>query len=122
MPKKSRLNVELADHQQREHFLPPVYLEYTPEERGELRKFFESPLWKKTLSNVRTARPPLFVGGTETPLGNQIANNRLHQLQGWQLFEVALARSILPEPPKRKQLTESYPDAGRPDFEKSKTS
>lgn len=118
MPKKSGLNVELASHAN-EPFFPPTYVEYTPQERGELRSFFEGPLWKKTLANVRTYRPPIFPLGLDGPLGNQIASNCLHRRQGWDMFEVALARPILPPIEKKKALNETYPNEGRPDFEKT---
>lgn len=115
MPKTPRLNEALAPLAT-EPFIPELFQDFTPDERGDLRKFFESPLWKKVLMNVRTARPSLFPVGMDTPLAPQLAMNRLHQLQGWQLLEVALAQPILPPPPKRKQLVENYPDAGRNDF------
>lgn len=104
-----------------EAFLPPVYQEFAPEERRELRAFFEGPLWKKTLANIRTERPFLFPLGTDTVLGQQIACNRLHQRQGWEMFEVALAKTILPLPPKKKLLQETWPDSGRTDFTKPET-
>src|SRR5882757_3398023 len=118
MPKKSGLNVELASHAN-EPFLPSTYVEYTPQERGELRAFFEGDLWKKTLANMRMMRPPIFVLGLDGPLGNQIASNQLHRRQGWDLFEIALAKTILPGAPKKKALNETYPDEGRTDFNKS---
>jgi hypothetical protein len=117
MSKTPRLKAALASRVDDEPFVPDLTSDLLPEEKGELRAFFESRTWKKVLTNVRSARPSLFPTGMDTPLGPQIAMNRLHQLQGWKLLEVALAQPILAPLPKRKQLVESYPDAGRPDFE-----
>jgi hypothetical protein len=117
MPKTPRLKAALASRVDDEPFVPDLTSDLLPEEKGELRAFFESRTWKKVLTNVRSARPSLFPTGMDTSLGPQIAMNRLHQLQGWKLLEVALAQPILAPLPKRKQLVESYPDAGRPDFE-----
>jgi hypothetical protein len=116
MTKSPRLKEVLAPLAN-EPFIPDLTQDLLPEEKGELRAFFEGALWKKVLANVRLARPSLFPTGLDTPLGPQIALNRLHQLQGWKLLEVALAQPIMAPLPKRKQLVESYPDAGRHDFE-----
>lgn len=116
MPKKPRLNEAMAPLTN-EPFIPDICQDLTPEEKGELRTFFNTPLWRKVLANVRTARPSLFPIGLETAFGPQIAINRLSQLQGWKLLEVALVQPILPPTTARKPLAESYPDAGRPDFE-----
>ena len=118
MPKTPRLKAALAPRVNDEPFVPDITQDLLPEEKGELRAFFESRTWKKVLANVRSARPSLFPLGMDTALGPQIAINRLHQLQGWKLLEVALAQPILAPLPKRVQLVESYPDAGRPDYQK----
>lgn len=117
MPKTPRLNAALASRMNDEPLVPNITQDLLPDEKGELRAFFEGHVWKKVLANVRLSRPSLFPTGLDSALGPQIAINRLHQLQGWKLLEVALAQPIMAPLPERKQLTESYPDAGRPDFE-----
>jgi len=118
MTKTPRLKAALAPRMNDEPFVPDITQDLLPEEKGELRAFFEGHVWKKVLANVRNERPSLFPRDLDSALGPQIAINRLHQLQGWKLLEVALARPIMAPQPQRKQLVESYPDAGRPDFQK----
>jgi len=113
MPKKTRPYVELASHLTCEPALIPKYRDLSLEEREKIRLFFNSPLWEKVLNNARCEAPSLFPEGMNTALGSQISSNRLLQLQGWKLCEVALVKQIMPPPEKRKQLTETYPDAGR---------
>ncbi len=120
MLKKSRLNEALAPLAN-EPFIPDLFQDLSPEEKGELRAFFNGALWRKVLANARTARPSLFPAGLDTPMGPQLALNRLNQLQGWKLLEAALSQPILPPVTPRKTLVETYPDAGRPDFQKSQT-
>jgi hypothetical protein len=117
MPKTPRLKAALAPRMNDEPFVPDITQDLTPEEKGELRAFFAGPIWKKVLANARLSRPSLMPQGLDTALGPQIAINRLHELRGWMFLESALAQPILASIPKRKQLVESYPDAGRPDFE-----
>jgi hypothetical protein len=119
MPKTPRLKAALAPRVNDEPLVPDIMQDLLPEEKGELRAFFEGRVWKKVLANVRLSRPSLFPLGLDGALGPQIAINRLHQLQGWKLLEVALAQPILAPLPKRAQLVESYPDAGRPDFQRA---
>jgi hypothetical protein len=118
MPKAKRLNVELADHLISEAATFPVYQDYSVEERAALREFLNGPIWRKAISNARCERPPLMVKGLDTALGIQLGNNRLHELRGWAFCEAALVKQILPPPEKRKQITETFPDAGRIDFQK----
>jgi len=94
MPKTPRLKAALAPRVNDEPLVPDIMQDLLPEEKGELRAFFEGRVWKKVLANVRLSRPSLFPLGLDGALGPQIAINRLHQLQGWKLLEVALAQPI----------------------------
>ena len=118
MTKTPRLKAALAPRMNDEPFIPDLTQDLTPEEKGEFRAFTQGPIWKKIWARVCLEEPSLFPPGLDTALGPQIAINRLHQLQGWKLLKVALVKPIMAPLPKRKQLLESYPDAGRPDFER----
>ncbi len=95
---------------------PPAEQAYSPEERGELRRMLGSDLFKKALANARLHKPALFANGLDTALGPQIGNNRLHQLQGWTLFEAALIKQTVTPLDRPKQALDSYPDEGRIDY------
>lgn len=89
----------------------PAPIPLSHEERVELRKLFASDLYRKAFHNARLMKPSAFAG-TEAlngPLGGQIANNRLHQMQGWDQFEAALAVQALDPKPERKPLEETFP-------------
>jgi hypothetical protein len=118
MANKNRLKVGLAVHDTEEDFIPSSYYEFTPEERGELRNIFTSAIWKKAYSNAKLMSPHLFPQGMDTALGVQIGNNRLHQLQGWELLRMALIKQTMVPAAKRMPLQETYPDAGRFDLSK----
>ncbi len=85
-------------------------------ERQELRKFFESPTWHKVLSNARLCRPSIAAtpADAKNPESVRQANNdRLCQIQGWKMLEVALGREVMPPEERRPAPQDSYPDAGR---------
>jgi hypothetical protein len=118
MAKAKGLNVELAPHLTNETVNIPKYRELSLEEREALRDFFNSPLWEKVLNNARCEQPTNFPEGLNTALGLQIGNNQLHKKQGWQMFEVALVKQVMPPVQKKKAIPETYPDAGRIDYTK----
>ena len=76
----------------------------TLEERTKFRDFISSPLGRKVVRNAFAKRPSVVVKGQTTgPLEQpaQATNNRLFQIQGWELFEAALfgqAETILDRP------------------------
>jgi hypothetical protein len=82
------------------------------EERVELRELFNKPAYRKAFTNARLKKPSAFAGSE--PLngehGGIVANNRLHQIQGWEMFEAALALQALDPAPPKKPLEESYPN------------
>lgn len=82
------------------------------DERIRLQQIFDDPVFRQAWSNAQAVKPSVVPIGLDTALGLQIGNNRLHQLQGWEMFKVALLRQTqeprLP-PPK---ITDTYPDSG----------
>jgi hypothetical protein len=61
------------------------------EERKQLRNFMATPLYGKLIRNAYCKKP----GSVAVPLpqwnehASQISINRLHQIQGWEMFEAA---------------------------------
>lgn len=97
MPRKTRLIVGLANPPEAT-LLPDTPLVLSLEERTALRVMLTSPVFKKALHNARLRRPPLMAPGLNTALGGIIANNLLHQHQGWAMFEAAIGKEV--EDPK----------------------
>lgn len=60
-------------------------------EREEFRKFIASPLGKKLVRNAYCRKPTSFAVSQEkwAESSSQVSVNRLHQIQGWELFEAA---------------------------------
>jgi hypothetical protein len=74
------------------------------EERKELRALLNSTIFVRAWNVASSAKPSLFRrdGQFDGPLGNQLAANRLCQLQGWELFSAALLTQVNdPKPPKQ---------------------
>jgi hypothetical protein len=71
-----------------------VYEKLTLEERQKLRQIIVDPVFTKALRNAHAKKPSTGPSGTgvsgTTEHSMLIANNRLHQLQGWEMFEAAL--------------------------------
>lgn len=89
----------------------PSPVPLTVEERVELREIFNKPAYRKAFTNARLKKPSAFApqDALNGEHGGQVANNRLHQIQGWEMFEVALAIQALDPLPPKKQVEESYP-------------
>lgn len=89
----------------------PAPVPLSHEERVKLRELFADPVYRKAFSNARLMRPSAFAHseGLNGALGGQIANNRLHQIQGWEMFEAALAKQALDPLPPKKLLEETFP-------------
>jgi hypothetical protein len=102
-------------------FLPLKKFDHGPAELQELRSFFDSPLWRRVLANVRAQRPPEFPfvpPSADTEMRRQLMVEQLAQIQGWKLFEAALAKETLPKVERRAPVQDSYPDTGRIDYVK----
>jgi hypothetical protein len=115
MPKKSAAKTPVKAAYSRPNLFP-IYIAapLTLEERSELRKIIISPLFQKVIANAHTRKPSVVPKGTGT-LGSeyceQIATNRLHQLQGWEMFEAALfSQAETSVPAQRSNVQEKYND------------
>lgn len=105
-------------HEKGEPFLPESELLFTPVEIGELRAFFESSAWRKAVHNARLARPsgfPSYPVSATPELRQQLQSEELLRIQGWKLFEAALAKQVMPPEQRRRPVPDNFPDAGRID-------
>lgn len=100
--------------------LRPSALPLLGAEREEFRRIIENPVFVKAFRNARCAKPTAFVVGGDTQFGQQIGNNRLHEIRGWEAFEFALLAQV-EEPKERRRAPEpNFPNAGTMDAEFSK--
>lgn len=86
-----------------------VAVPLTFEEREELRKIFANPAYKKAFTNARLRKPSAFGGDTDGALGGQVAAKKLHLIQGWELFEAALALQVMDPKPRPQPVEETFP-------------
>lgn len=82
------------------------------EQRLKLSAIFADPVFRQAWNNAMASRPALFPVGLGAEHGPQIGNNRLHQLQGWEMFKVALLREAQERLPPRPKIADTYPDSG----------
>jgi len=111
--KKATLNAGVTPQPTEIDFLraPPNPL--TLEERTALRTFFASTAFRRAYHNIKLQEPScLPPGDLSGPAGGAIANNRLHQQQGWKMFEAALLRQCSDPIPPREQPQEKWSEAG----------
>src|SRR6185503_19631118 len=80
------------------------------EDRVELRKIFALPVFRRALKNCRHDKPSTKISRTtlDSALGAIAANNRLHQMRGWEMFEEALFAQTLDPAPKRAVAEDNY--------------
>jgi len=93
----------------------PVYT-YMPldlKEREKLRGIISDPVFQKVIRNAHSKKPGVNPSGTgvaPTERCELIANNRLHQLQGWEMLEAAIfAQAEETVPRAFVPLKETYP-------------
>jgi hypothetical protein len=98
MPRQKGAKAGVAPREVEDTIIREEPLVLTLEDRTALRTFFASAAFRKALHNARLSRPPVTAPGLDSALGGIVANNRLHQMQGWQMFEAALGRQV--EDPK----------------------
>lgn len=111
MPRKDQLKPAVAPQAAEPVLREPVY-NFTLEERVELKRLIESPLFRRAWRNAKLAEPSAFPPGDLNGLqGGVIANNRLHQQQGWKMFEAALLRQVNDPVSKPTRTPENYPDS-----------
>lgn len=89
---------------------PIVPLVY--EQRIRLQEIFNDPVFVQAWANTNLCKPSAIPAGLEGPLGVQIGNNRLHQIQGWELFRAALMRQAEEVIPTKPKPVDNFPDAG----------
>lgn len=117
MPRRKGLKDAGLVPQQIEEILRPAANPLTLEERGELRAILSAPLMRKVWNNARWARPGAMIPKSElnSALGSVIANNRLHEQRGWEMFEAAILIQIAdPKIARKEPIPDNYPDAGMP--------
>lgn len=86
-------------------------------DRTRLASLLNDEVMQKALANAAALKPGVFFVGSgldanatkDTAMATLMANNRLHQIQGWEMFEAALFRQI--EDPKlpREKASETFP-------------
>ncbi len=119
MPSKAKALRATGPAQDDEPFLIEKRQELLPDERVELRKFFETVPWRKVVHNARLSRPvpsvniPAALDNAESR--RQLASEKLAEIRGWKMCEVAMAREVLTPEPQRIAPRDNYPDAGRVD-------
>lgn len=118
MPRQKGLKgVELVPQQIEEVLRPPA-VPLSLEEREELRRVLGTPLMRKVWNNVRTFRPNSGLSKAElnSELGGVFANNRLHEMRGWDAFETAfILQAHEQKAPARTPVPDNYPDSGLPE-------
>lgn len=80
-------------------------IELNPIERRDLRIMLNSPVFIKAWTIAHTLKPSPARRDTayDGQFGQQVANNKLHQILGWEMFAAALT-SLVNEP--KKPITE----------------
>lgn len=80
------------------------------------------PAFERALALIQIGRPSVYINGTgghvtDATASVQSANNRLHEMRGWDLYQTALFALVREEKPRTPQPTETYPDSGSLDHE-----
>ncbi len=114
MPRKPALKASPLVQEAEETLLRELPVPLSLEERQAFRVALKSPAFQKALRNIRLEKPSVHMtrdalNGTQ---GAVIANNKLHEIRGWEMFEAALGKQgldpvITPAKPKEKYVDES---------------
>lgn len=109
MPNKKALNPHVAQEAE-DTILRESEQILSLDERTALRAMFTSAAFKKALHNARLSKPSEFAGpaALNSALGSIIANNRLHQMQGWRMFEIALGKQVEDPKPTPTRVEDDY--------------
>lgn len=96
MPLRKSANAGVASREIEDTIVREEPLVFSLEERTALRAMFTSAPFKKALHNARLVQPTVFLsqGVLDGALGSVAANNQLHRMQGWKMFENALGRQV----------------------------
>ncbi len=105
---KPALKVSPLVQEAEENLLRDLPVPLSLEERQAFRTAIKLPAFQKALRNIRLEKPGVFIGKAElnSSLGSISANNRLHEIRGWEMFEAALGKQGLDPvltPPKAKE-------------------
>lgn len=109
MKKQLKLKVDVA--RPPEEILRDPVIPLTLEQRVELRAVFKSDAFKRIWSNAKSLAPGPMTGDLNTALGGIIANNRLHEMRGWQMFEAALIKQLGDPVLRAPRPQETFPDS-----------
>lgn len=99
----------------RPHAFPLTgYKHLDSKQREWLKNVIEHPTFRRVIDNVYARKPSLDAPNTGCTRPDALsANNRLHQLQGWEMYEAALFVQAEPiNNVKQQHIPETYPDAG----------
>ena len=90
----------------------PSLHRFTPEQRAELSRLFNHPLFQVAWNNAEMARPSLFPRGLNDQNGERLGNNTLHTLQGWEMHKIALLHQLDEPRPPTQRHEETFPEGG----------
>jgi hypothetical protein len=115
MPKKKALKASPLVQEAEETLLREDPIPLSLEERTALRTALTSGYFRKALHNARLAMPSPMLNQAllNSALGSVAANNRLHEIRGWKMFEAAIGKQVEHPLPPAPKAQENYPDAGR---------
>lgn len=115
MPRKSKLQKpKVATSMTEEKAAIPVRLPLVMEEREELIKLLNNPVFLKAWNNAELEKPPVFPGGIvpDGPAADSRDAKALARIQGWELHKAALIKQTLEIVPKKAIPTEQFPATG----------
>lgn len=87
-------------------------------DRDKLKALLNDPVMQQVLGNISAVKPGVFYVGAGTEahaskdpaMATLLANNRLHEIRGWEMFETALFAQCEDPKAAREASTETYPD------------
>lgn len=115
MPKAEKTNAQRPNKR--------IAAQLNLEERTHLAALLNDPVMQRALGNCARCKPGVFIAAAgpdvaahkSAELATLAANNRLHEIRGWELFEAALYRQLEDPKPRREPTAENYPESGRTD-------
>lgn len=95
----------------------------TQKERERFRAILADEVFRKVLARVQNMKPSAFTGGVSDASKSatdraQTANDRLHEIRGWEMFEHALFLQAEDKKRRADPAQETFPDSGMIDYEK----
>lgn len=86
------------------------------DERVALRAIFKNPVFVRAWKNAQCLRPSCLIAAESAdmtlngPHGREIANNRLHEMRGWEMATAALLKQCNDPVLRAPVSTETYSD------------